>query len=77
MKNEPVRLRTTSVVAAEIGATQEQVLYVIKTRPDIKPIALAGNARLYDDHAVARIRHELAAIAARRDAKPQAMGVTL
>ena len=60
------RARTSGIIAQEVGAKLEQVLYVLRTRPHIKPIAKAGRLRLYDDSAVRLVRHELIAISARR-----------
>lgn len=60
------RLRTPGVIAQELGESLQRVQYVLRTRPHIKPTALAGRLRLYDRQAVAMVRHELTAIAARR-----------
>src|SRR4051794_35223278 len=64
-KTEP-RLRTPGIVAAEIGVPLHRVLHLRSTRADIHPAARAGTLRLYDSHAVARVRRELLLIAARR-----------
>ena len=60
------RLRTPGVVAQELGESLQRVQYILRTRPHIKPAALAGQLRLYDRQAVAMVRHELSAIDARR-----------
>ena len=60
------RLRTPGVIATEVGVPLPRILYVLSTRPHIKPCALAGRLRLYDRQAVAMVRHEIAAIDARR-----------
>ncbi len=60
------RLRTPGVIAQELGETLQRVQYVLRTRPHIKPAALAGRLRLYDRQAVAMVRHELTAIDARQ-----------
>ena len=60
------RLRTPGVIARELGEPLSRVLYVLSTRPHIRPTALAGRLRLYDRPAVAMVRHELNAIDARR-----------
>jgi hypothetical protein len=60
------RLRTPGVIAKELGDSLQRVQYVLRTRPHIKPTALAGRLRLYDRQAVAMVRHELNAIDARR-----------
>jgi hypothetical protein len=41
-------------------------LRVLATRAHIRPAARAGNLRLYDQRAVAMVRHELNSIDARR-----------
>ena len=60
------RLRTPGVIARELGESLQRVQYILRTRPHIKPAALAGRLRLYDRQAVAMIRHECNAIDARR-----------
>jgi len=65
MKTLP-RLRTTGVIADEIGASLSRVSYVLRTRQHIQPTALAGRLRLYDRQAVAMVRHEINAIDAHR-----------
>lgn len=60
------RLRTPGVIARELGESLQRVQYVLRTRPHIKPAALAGRLRLYDRQAVAMVRHEINAIEARR-----------
>lgn len=60
------RLRTPGVIAQELGESLYRVQYVLRTRPHIRPTALAGRLRLYDRQAVAMVRHELNAIDARR-----------
>jgi hypothetical protein len=59
-------LRTPGVLAAKLGHPLHRVLYVLRTRPHIKPTARAGRLRLYGRDAIALIRHELNAIDARR-----------
>ena len=63
------RLRTPGVNADEIGVPLTRVLYVLATRHHIRPTALAGRLRLYSADVVARVRHEINAIDARRDGK--------
>lgn len=60
------RLRTPGVIARELGESLQRVQYVLRTRPHIKPAALAGRLRLYDRQAVAMVRHEINAMDARR-----------
>jgi len=59
-------MRTPGIVAQELGESLQRVQYVLRTRPHIKPAALAGRLRLYDRQAVAMVREELHAIDARR-----------
>lgn len=61
------RLRTPGVAAMALGVPLHRVLYVLRTRKHIRPVACAGRLRLYDQAAVAMLRHELNAIDARRD----------
>lgn len=63
------RLRTPGIIAQELGESLARVQYILRTRPHIKPTALAGRLRLYDRRAVAMVRHELNAIDARRGSK--------
>ena len=68
MTNQEVvpRLRTPGVLAADLDVSLHRVLYVLQTRPHIRPSARAGRLRLYDRQALALIRHELNSIDARR-----------
>lgn len=63
------RLRTPGVIARELGESLQRVQYILRTRPHIKPAALAGRLRLYDRQAVAMVRHEINAMDARRAGK--------
>lgn len=60
------KLVTSGVIASELGVPIHRVLRILRTRPSIKPAAYAGNVRLYKREAIARVRHELTAIEARR-----------
>lgn len=60
------RLATTGEVAQLLGVPLHRIQYVLQTRSHIRPAATAGGARCFDDDAIAKIRHELNAIAARR-----------
>jgi hypothetical protein len=60
------RLITPGVIAGELRVPLHRVLHVLATRQHIQPAARAGTLRLYDRQAVAMVRHELNAIAARR-----------
>jgi hypothetical protein len=66
MSDDPPRLITAGVIAAELRTALHRVQRVLATRPHIRPAARAGNLRLYDKRAVAMVRHELNAIDARR-----------
>lgn len=59
-------LLTSGCIAERLGVPLPKVLYILSTRPHIEPSARAGCLRLFDRHAVAQVRHELNAIAARR-----------
>ena len=62
------RLRTPGVIARELGEPLHRILYVLRTRPHIKPSATAGRLRLFDRQAVAMVRYALTLIDARRGA---------
>lgn len=64
----PPKLVTVGVIAAEVGATVDRVCRVLRARPHIKPRAYAGITRLFNNSAIAQVRHELNAIDARREA---------
>ena len=64
------RLNTIGRIADSLAEKQHRVEYVLRTRPHIRPSALAGPVRLYDRQAVAQIRHELNAIDAKRGGQP-------
>ena len=66
-------LFTPGRIADELGVSLPRVLYVLATRRHIVPVARAGTLRLYDREAVARIRHELNAIDARRNGQGRPM----
>lgn len=59
-------LITPGIIARDGGHSLTRVLYVLRTRPDIRPSARAGMIRLYDRHAVKQVIEELMAINARR-----------
>lgn len=65
MKSIPPRLLTIGKIADILGTPAHRVRYIITSR-NIPPAAYAGGYRLFDREAVARIRHELNAIQARR-----------
>ena len=66
MGTKSPKLVTVGVIAAEFGVTVDRVCRILRTRTHIKPRAYAGNVRLFDNAAVAKVRHELNAIDARR-----------
>lgn len=64
--NDPIpKLRTPGVLAAALGVPLHRVLYILRTRPHIRPTARAGRLRLYDRAVLDLLRRELATIAAR------------
>lgn len=65
-RNSKPQLVTVGVIAAEVGTTVERVNRVLKSRPHIQPSAYAGNTRLFDNAAIARVRYEINLIDARR-----------
>lgn len=60
------RLRTPGVLAELLNVPLHRVEYILRTRPHIRAAARAGRLRLYDNHALALLRHELNSIDARR-----------
>jgi hypothetical protein len=58
-------MNTPGHIAARLGESIHRIDYIIRTR-GIRPAAYAGRLRLFDRDGVARIRHELNAIDARR-----------
>ena len=65
----PPQLITSGVIARNLDEPWHRVRRVLETRPDIQPAAYAGLTRLYTSHAIARVRHELNAIDARRSSR--------
>lgn len=63
-RSEPT-LRTPGVMAGELGVPVHRVVYILATRPHIRPAARAGRLRLYDRDALAMLRHEINRIDAR------------
>jgi len=61
------RLRTPGVIARELGESLQRVQYVLRTRPHIKPAALASWSRLYDRPAVSIVQHDLNTMDARQN----------
>lgn len=65
MKKKP-QLLSIGEMAKRLGEPIHRVRFILESRGDIKPSALCGRTRVYDARALARVRHELAAIDARR-----------
>ena len=65
----PPKLVTVGVIAFELGVPVDRVSRILRSRPHIKPRAYAGHTRLFDNNAIALIRHELNAIDARKAAR--------
>jgi len=63
--NHVTKLATVGEVAKRLNSPPHRIAYIVKTR-DIRPRAWAGNARCFDDEAIARIRYELNVIDSRR-----------
>lgn len=53
------RLRTTAIIADSLDVPLHRIVYILRTRPYIRPAALAGRTRLFDKGAVAEIRRAL------------------
>ena len=62
------KLLSIGVVADSLGTTPARIAYLIRSRR-IPPSALAGNTRLFTSRDMARLRHEINSIDARRSAK--------
>lgn len=60
------QLRTPGVLAAALGEPLHRVVYLLRTRPHIKPSASAGRLRLYDREALDLLKQELRLIDTRR-----------
>lgn len=63
------RLVTVGVIASELGVSVERVCRILRAHPHIRPRAVAGNARLFDNEAIACVRYELNVLDARREAR--------
>ena len=59
-------LLTPGRLAAELGVPLHRVTHILRTRSHIQPKARAGQLRLYQRDAIAKLRHELNAQDARR-----------
>lgn len=60
------KILTSGTIAEILGQPFHRVARILATRSDIKPLAKAGNLRVYKSSVLARIRHELNAIDAKR-----------
>ena len=60
------KLATVGQVAKLLDVAVHRVEYLLRSRPHIRPRAVAGGMRCFDDTAIAQIRHELNAIDAQR-----------
>ncbi len=70
MRTKPVPvLLTPGKIAEQLGVPLSRVVYVLSTRRHIVPSARAGTLRLFDRAAVAKIRHEINSIDARRSGR--------
>ena len=67
-------LTTAETIAAELGEPLRRIHRVLAARPHIRPAALAGSTLVYHRSAVAMVRHELNAVAARRHAEGRHAG---
>lgn len=70
------QLITVGRIAAQCGVPIHRVVNVLATRPHIRPLAKAGNVRLFDTTAVAMVRHELNAIDAKRCSGKEAVSAS-
>lgn len=70
----PPQFITPGVIASALGEPLHRVLNVLRTRQHITESARAGTLRLYHPDVIAMVRHELAAIDARRCRKGVANG---
>ena len=63
------QIYTRGLIAQILNVPVHRIEYILETRRHIRPRGIAGRTRLYDYEAVAMIRHELAAIEARREGR--------
>lgn len=52
-------LCSPGVLARRLNVPLHRVIYILNTRPHIRPAARAGRMRLYDREAVGQVRQEL------------------
>ena len=60
------QLLTSGRIAEILGTGPERVSRVLRTRRHIQPAAYAGHVRLFNNAALAMVRHEINTIDARR-----------
>lgn len=60
---------TTGTIAQRLGVSRFRVAHVLRSNPDIRPIDHDGRTRIYGADAVARVRHALNSIDAKRSAQ--------
>jgi len=58
-ENTIPKLITPGVIAEQLGKPLHRILYILRTRPQISPLARAGTLRLYDREAVTAVEQEL------------------
>jgi hypothetical protein len=58
MNDTPPKLVTVGVIASELGVSVDRVCRILRSRPHIRPKAYAGNVRLFDNTAIAQVRHQ-------------------
>ena len=56
------------------GVPLSRVLYLLRTRPHIRPVARAGILRLYDAQALAQLRAEIARLGRARRCRESQKG---
>ena len=66
MSPSQTKLHTVGDVARILGTPIHRVEYILKTRPQIRPVGRVGIARVYDDAAVELLRAGLQEIECRR-----------
>lgn len=59
MRESVPRLATIGEVASFLEVPIHRVQYVLRTRSHIRPTAVAGGSRCFDDHAIEQIAMEI------------------
>jgi hypothetical protein len=60
------QLVTLGDIARRLGESLERVRRILATRPHIRPVARAGNTRVYSVSVIAQVQDEIDAIEQRR-----------